>query len=493
MNTMSREITRTVESGPTSILAPSVSGIEWRSNYEIGSGVSALTGFVFAQSAMKPTSVKPATSQSYFFRKLVISTEDEYKRDIAVGASGSYNFGGVKVSGSASYKSSVTYSETSMTVIAQCLLLDNSYELMETAELTDEAAGLLASDPAKFRKVYGEYYIIGKRSGSQLNVVFTCKTTSSTSLQKFKASVEASNANLFSASGYTDFTSQAAHHGVSTSMSVYFGALKTDVPPPSDGTPADFLGYFQKNYALAPQEAELVIYPGLDRSIDVSPVVFGGIATLYETMMTVHNRFDTAPGDYTGPLSTQKSQLMNEIEVAESSLATDPSLITNFMTRLADLDTALQAIFDRFDLYQIAVGGRRGEPPQNQNVNMPNAARLVYGVTVSPTPDTAPVAGQSQHIKTGHGIGHHTANFNLGSSNQTLLVGFSVTQNRGSHGGHWVITSPAVILENTATIQIGSDYDRAADYTVEWFTVPSSDYRFGTDGDSGQGAVKVYA
>ncbi len=207
------------------------------------------------------------------------------------------------------------------------------------------------------------------------------------------------------------------------------------------------------------------------------------MVTLYQTAWTVENRFNTCPGDYADAYDSEKTDLMTEIWAAQDQLVSDPTQIAAFQKRLSKLDTELQAIFDRYDVYQIAAGGALVEPVPKENVNMNGAGTLMYGCTVSPTPQTAPLTTSSRHIKTSHGIGHHHANFDLGSSNETLIVGFAVTQDRGSHGGHWTVISNGVLLKDTAEIQIGSDYDRAADYTVSWSTVPTKDYLFGNSDD----------
>lgn len=461
----------------------------------IGNGIDIVTGGTFSSPCAFESTAGTAPSTVKERRiNAVIASESDYERSIAAGASGMFNLGGFQLSVSSSFRSKITYSETSMTILARCIREDNGYFELNDTTMTADAQALLAKDDGQkaFRETYGQYYIDGLRRASELNLVYTCRSTSKSSLLDFKASMHTKYKDLFSASGFLDLQSAAAQHNTWVTMDVFYSALSDKAGIPQDGSPADYLAFFRDNYAMQPYQAKLATYPGLDRTLDVNPSAFAKVRSLYQSAALVESRYLTCPGAYGKALFSAYTTIMDDLEQTQNSLVQDPSALASLQSKVDALSEALDRIYNRYDLFQTCVAARATEPKVNEVVRAPHAQNFSYGITQ--TGEIAPgvaVSGLTTPVVTSHGIGHHTHNFALGSDSATLLVGFGVWQERPDYGGEWKILDHPVILSNTATVQVRSEYDRAAKYTATGYWVSSADYDFPA-ADLGAGSITVF-
>src|SRR5262249_57777670 len=163
-----------------------ISGIPWGDAFTHGAGVDALTGAISA-SALKPFTPEQRKTKSSYERYSFIQKQSELELEVETSASGKYNIEGVNVNASASFLSKIKFSELCMTLVAQYESRYDGYDEASSYQLTDEAKSQIG-DPAKFREVYGDYFISGGRRSSLFTAVYTCQTSSVESMIEFKAS-----------------------------------------------------------------------------------------------------------------------------------------------------------------------------------------------------------------------------------------------------------------------------------------------------------------
>jgi len=468
---------------PTTELPPSISGQSWGDSYLVGAGISAMTGDIFPESALKSCATTPAGSASYSRTVTTISSDQDYTREISVGAQGSYNMGGVKLSGKASYLNKMTYSETSMTILVQAELADEEYEMVNAPELSDKALALMKSSTEKFRDTHGDYYLAGVKKGALMTVSLVCTATSSSSLTDFKSTFSASKKDLFSASGYADFKSTASKHDVSVTFSVFMQGTTPGKTPPEVQDPDKLLEWFENNYAQMPRYAYLEnysnLYPDYTRKFPIDPRVFADIQALYEKAWLTKNRFSTAPGGYASQFQGDYDKITSTVEDSRPNLTTDTDEIAKLDAGLQDVLNDLVPIFNRFDLYQTVKGKQASEHISRDQVDSGSGNSWHYGVQKWSKPGVD-IANKYQSYQKSWKSGHREHNFTLAGPSDQLIVGWSVGNLRqNSDNGYWENTTGQILLKNSGNIYVKSDLDRGCDWGVETWTVSSADYVFG--------------
>lgn len=460
----------------------------------LGNGMNAITGEIFSsQTALQSLeSTKPAEVKDRFTTS-IITSEKDYEQEITAGASTNLNIGGFQLSASASYRSKVRYSATSMTILAHCYREDDGYVNLSSGALKEDAKALLEQNPNKFVDTYGQYYVSGIKRGSLLALVYVFQSTSSSSMQEIKASLSTSY-DFFSASAFTDLQQKASQHDTWVSLDVFYSALKAAAGNPPDGTPKDYLDFFRAHYGMAARRAKLATYIGLDRMLDINPGVFTTLKNVYQSAAILESRFDNCPGEYADALQTEMNSVKSALSQTTGSLVEDPSALSALDAKIEALAAQIDQVYNRYDLFAESSGSRASEPGVGTWVQAPHSQFFNYGLVPPHLGELQPgviVNGETLVHTTGHGIGHHTYNFPVGKNSFTLIVGFVVWQRRNDHGGEWKILDNPVILSDTATVQVRSEYDRAADYTVTGYWVDSADYQFPAV-DKIAGQTRVY-
>lgn len=480
-----------VFSDGTSELPQTISGLAWGDAYIIGAGISVMTGNASA-SALDGFSLSPSGSQVYSRSTTIISTDEEYSREISAGASGSYNMDGVKLSAEASYLNRMTYSETSLTVLVQCEVADAEYETIENPTLTSDALNIMQSSTEKFRDIYGDYFISGARKGALLTVSLICRSDSSSRLDDFKSKVSASQADLFSASGFANFQQLASSTKTSITFDIDAQGVKPGSTPPDVEDPAKILSWFEQNLALVPRYAYLTNYSSLysdfPTTIDIAPSVFADIQALYQKAWLTKNRFSTCPGDYADAFANQYNKVIDEVEVAKPGLPSDPSQITTLDSGLDDVLTLLQPIFNRYDLRATVAGLASTEPATDHDISASSGNVWLYGID-SWSATGVSIASQSYRYDQKWHVGHREHTFTLGGSSSVLIVGWRVDNLwRSGTNGSWKKTSGQILLSDLGTVYVRSDYDRGLAWEVTTYFVDSSLYDFDA---ASKGAISV--
>ncbi|MEQ8254889.1 MAG: hypothetical protein RKE52_07255 [Marinovum algicola] len=464
-----------------STLPPTITDIPWADAYKIGGGVDAVTGDTFDGSALTSTDTTPAKVGEGQISIKIISTEAEMEREIDVGASGSYNTGAVEISAEASYLNSVSYSATSLTVLAQVEISDTDYATIKDPALKAKAKSLLDSDQAKFKKTHGDYFISGVKSGSLLSVVLRITAESESRLDDFKSKFSGSKGNLFSASGYANFKQAVSSSKTTFEQTVVHFGTKTGAVPPKADDPEELLAWFKDNLQAAQMRAYLTSYssldPNFDRTVPVAPAVFGEITALYKQVWLVESRFKTCPGDYADAYAHTFDTLTGEIRAAREELASEPSKIAEYASQLASLKTELDEIYARYALYMSVKGAKSSVPKKDKEHDSGDTNIWHYGYDTWPGIATQ-ISTTEQSYSEKWQIGHRTHTFDWGGSSKYMLVGFTVDSVWHSHNGSWKLTTSDPLLKDTASIYVSSEYDRGTNWKVKWHYVEAKDYQF---------------
>jgi hypothetical protein len=199
--------------------------------YAMGSGV-ILPAITVRQAAVEKFTPPAPTDAKFNVLYSWISDSNSFQKEFFADASATGTYSGVTGGFKASVMKQTSFGTLSQTLILKCVRDWNPVDIGGSntpyPKLTADAEKLLAADPAKFRATYGDYFVGGYRKQARLWVVFNLKSQDQKSLTEFKASVEASAPEVFTASGSTSFKIAAQQKNVEITGQAIMDGVKAN-------------------------------------------------------------------------------------------------------------------------------------------------------------------------------------------------------------------------------------------------------------------------
>jgi hypothetical protein len=471
-------------SSPQTHLDGVVSNLPWADGFIVGTGVNAVTGELLAGQAIKKADLTESETKEAHSSFQWIESESDLDQQIEVAASGRYNMDGVNLTASASYLNEIRYSETSVTLVAHYESTYAAYDEADQYALTDEAQSHVG-DPKRFRQLYGDYFVAGRRRGSRFTVVYRCETRSAERLDKFKLTVGA-NAEVFDAEGSAAFKRAAKDNDVNITIVVDAIGYKGNLPV----TPQDpeeilaLLELFIKSEVGVPVRAKLYHYsrlaPSLSTTVPIAPAVFVALSQLYQAHFRIESGYESLPTHYQQQYENDVTTFRAELSANSNSLATDSTERDSLTRKANDLFGALRAVMDRQDFY-FAVAAQVSKEPKQGDITTcvdcgPKA--WLYGYSVYN-------GSHSVHIETRKlpysqdgsvTVVNHT--FHVDPDQTRLIVGWEIRANL-ERAGEWKKVSDQIILKNSADVWAQSNFWGKFDWTLWVYYVEAKDYQFG--------------
>ncbi|HEX8645489.1 MAG TPA: hypothetical protein VF715_01220 [Thermoleophilaceae bacterium] len=460
-----------------------VTRLPWGDGFDFRKGIDAVTG------SLMPSAIEPATpvertvkNSAEAFR--FIQSESELDTEVETSASGKYNIGGVALSASAQYLQKIKYSELSMTLIASYKSEFEGYDELQSPQLTAQAKGLIG-DHAKFRKQYGDYFVHGGKRGSNFYAVYVLQSTTTKSMQEFKATVGASTPDVFSAEGSARFMKAASDHNVKISVDVYMNGY-TGKSPGGPWTPdkvIEALEWFKQHETGDHVQAELAHYSSLDpsypRTVDIEPEIFVALRKLYTTVFNVRALYGSCPTRYQKQFTNSYNDLTNGVMASQSRLATDANLRADYQQKAETLQMGLNQVFDRMDFYFKVRDAVGTEPGQGSSIDDSGRQSYLYGYASYTRSSAVTINADRQSYAEDWHIGWREHTFEWEHQDR-LIVGWEVVSNwHDGTNGSWKKESDTILLRHRAQVYVTSLYDRGCNWTLNVFWVEAKDYDFG--------------
>jgi hypothetical protein len=463
-----------------------ISALPWLDNYSFGAGVDAITGGISGQ-AVKPFTPTLRTVKTTATHIRFVEDENDFKQEVEASVSGKYNIEGVNVSASTSFLSSLSFSEVSTSLIAEFSSEYDGYDEADSYELTDEAKALL-NDPPKFREAYGDYFISGGRRKSRFLAVYACKSTSSKSMNEFKASFGADAPDVFSAEGSARFMQAVSQSHVSLSIDLYMEGIEGD-PPGGPWTPEkiiEALNWFIAHEKGVDMSAKLRHYSTLDpnypRTIDVSPDAFVDLRELYTVLWECRGLFDSLPDYYQKQMKLRELAFDSSVTSNQHELATDADLRADLLKKGLTLLNDLDSVNARMAFYYKVVAVVGTEPPMNQVIEEGSGQQTwAYGFSSYPQSPAVVIHQTALRYQDSWHVGWREKTLEFGTNDGYLIVGWNVVSNwTDGTNGQWWKAIGTILLTSHGAVHVKSEYDRGCDWTVNYYYVDAQDYQFGS-------------
>lgn len=463
----------------STLLNTTIVGQPWHDDYRPGLGVDAVTGQVRAR-AVADFEVQDTPILSPMYTYSLVQSESDMSSMISASAQGSYNMEGVTVGAGTSYLESLAVSELSVTLVAEVSVNRSQYSLAPQGDYR------LAVEPGPdFRDKYGDYFVAGYRSSSQLHAMYQCTFSSVEERRKFTATLSAEVPQVFTAQGSTAFEKARSECHASVNVIVSADGVKTNIPTPADGwTPATILSvllpWFNENMAPKPLEAYLMHYrvidPAISGEVPVSPDVFAQLAFLYDRFWLARARFHTCPAFGRPLVDEPYKQLEKKIEAYQATLPHDEAQIEQLTSDTNELLGTFTGILNRQTFFSQVMESAKSEPARDQNFDADKGTvRWNYGFNNSNLPGVS-VASASDHVEQDWKIGWREHTFNFRDSTK-VLVGWDVICNwTDGTGGDWHKACDQVIGRGAADVYVKSDYDRGYSWSIVWYFVEATLY-----------------
>ncbi|KPW27127.1 Uncharacterized protein ALO59_04279 [Pseudomonas amygdali pv. mellea] len=469
-------------------LAGTLNDQPWN-DYSFGLGINAESG-AFAVQAVSPITPEPGRAKNTVQKYEVIATADDYSRLFKAEAQGEYNVGAASASASASYLSNVTYSETSLTILAFYDVTDADYASLSPAPaFTPQASELASSNPAGFRDTYGDYFVATAKFGSRFVATYTCSTTTTTALQTFKAAV-AGKKDILSASGAAEFESLASSSDVHVKVAVTMNGTSGKAPPvgaDANSIPT-ILKWFTENLQPVPRRARLIHYSQIDNHIPntlpLNPDNFAKVKTIAFQLQELESLTSAIPGYYsTQPYSLTppvqgintvadtQQYLTNQYSARIGTLLYEPDAASQLSQQVSELTRSLQPSLALFSFYQ------------SLTLSPPNeSASGVYSTSAgikSTELTNVSIQEDSQHYSADWTIGHqsHTFSFPFDpSEGGAIITGWYIQNGWNSEtNGDWK-SNGAMIGKTSGSFYVESNYDRGCNWNLHVYYLPRSTF-----------------
>jgi V8-like Glu-specific endopeptidase len=467
-------------SSATTLLNTTVEG-PWRKDYQLGTGVDAITGQLRA-SAVEPFKITPHKAQNPRYFYSLISSSSDMQSIISSSVKGSYNLEGIKVSASTSFIDELTVSELSMTLFAQISVEESEYSVAEKYKLSVTPA-------ADFRHKYGDYFLAGYRSASSLYVMYQCRFTSTEQRSKFAAALSAEVPEVFSTEGSAAFEKVKKEHNASVTLRIVAQGTSGPIPdaPSSGWTPETvvsvLLPWFNKSQALAPLDVLLMHYslidPTISAEVPIAPDTFAKLNYLYGQFWQARAMFKTCPQFGLRLVNDTFNRLRTDVESHQINLPSDLPMLQRLTGETLGLQKTLDEILNRQTFYTQVLAAARTEPPADKNFNANDGVvRWSYGYQRSDLPGVS-VTSITDRVSADWKIGWNEHVFSFRDSTKAL-VGWDLICNRtDGHNGDWHKVSSQIIGRSTGDVFVKSDYDRGYSWTIVWYMVDSILYPAG--------------
>jgi len=393
INYLARVHAKTACSDKTS-LDPYVSDIPWNSDYDLGYGIDANTGFpanqlqaVASFTPHMPTNESTSTDTRIYF----IKTDYDYSREIQAGSDTRFSYLGTTYKASLSYAENIRYSETETTLIVKYYLKETEYRKFgpndEHYVLTDAAKTYLENHKDDFREQYGDYFIAGARYGAQYIATIHIKASSAEALRTAEAKISIAAQNFDNTE-----TFKAKFWEATKNCSIDFRRTTQGGDPTvlSAATTVDqifddvnkFVRSVTKNNR-APLEAYMYRYnqirdgSTIPTEINVDSCVFAKIRDLSEDYLALSSRAKVIAGlDITkfqagiqDKYAQEYKTLINEIRDNRQAICRDLNQITSYGARVKAAKDKFSDLIDRFSFYQKLVA-ERSQWPNNRSTNI---------------------------------------------------------------------------------------------------------------------------
>ena len=460
-----------------------LTGIPWSDELEMGWGVNAVTGEGAAEALLPLKFTSASTRRDDSFSQAIFTTE-ALSKTLSMAIAGQYSIQGSTIGASASFLDDVRMSSTEATLIAQVTSITKEYESAIDVQLKPEARALMESDPAKFRELYGDYFVQGRRLGSRMLVI--CKFSSRTSdrIRALSAQLSGSVPNVFQVEGSTALREMVSSSQVSMSISTLYLGLPANVPPsfPSsiDEVPK-VLEWFTKHAVGSPLEARLAHYasinPAYSRMVDIPPERFVDLQTLQRRVRSLVVRARSLPAPYPEQYVDPALDLQNRVVAHAAGLAHDPELIASLLRSANAMDQAFTQINARFRIFELGMAGAAQEPVhQARQSGEKEGEWYVYGTVEAdsnlqiaehyrPAEAGADPFGRMRHVWDEERRGE-------------IIVGWKVLVYWGNSGEWWNPDHSANIGGSHFHMKCESSWARGFSYRVWFYTVPRDLYQF---------------
>ncbi|MFI5527251.1 hypothetical protein ACIA8O_01720 [Kitasatospora sp. NPDC051853] len=473
---MSRTVAGSRQNGSdTTTLDASVSDLPWQDSYSLGraDGIDAVTGGV-ANVALLPFTVTEVAGQSSTETYTFVESDKDYNRVVDAATGGKYNIEAIAtVSSSTEYLSSVEYSATAVTLIAEYAMAYDTYDEapQDQYRLTDQAKALIG-DPAAFRARYGDYFVAGGRRGARFLAVYTCTARSEKDMTTFKEKIDVDVPEVFSVTGATGFTTAAADNDVSITCSVVMEGYENWTPPSGPWDPQTipplldrFKAHLSDSHHVSVKLRHYsYLDPAYPLTIDVPSDDFESLADLYTSYWRATSRYESSDGsELIDPLY---ENLRNGVTAHQADLVHDADLRGTYLTQTTQLGFLVDCLEDQ-----------AAEPATGAQQSAGSRSRWSYGCT-SQTGAPWPVTLRRLDYRKGGGeVGYRTHTFDYPDPGQGtgVVVGWEVVANwADGSDGYWSKESETILLGNRASVHVKGAYDRGTDWTLNVYTIDRS-------------------
>lgn len=454
-----------------------------------GAGVDAITGGT-SGSAVKPFTVTRTTTKSSHESYKRVENNNDMNREVEASASGKYNYQGIEISASTSYLQSIKYSETSITLIAEYTEAYEPWDECPSYELTDQAKELMANDPEKFRKAYGDYFVAGGQRESRFMGVYRCTSKTASQMEEFKASAGVSSPNLFSTEGAARFKEASAKYNVDISVDVWMYGHKDTSPISAPWNPDKviealtwFKGHTEGRNLRAKLKHYSTIEPTYSRQISVSPAIFSSLTQLYSEVWDIRANYNSVGGHYQQQLASELKAVNADISAYQGVLPTDDQARETVQGKVTVLQSKLNDIMARQRFYFYVLSQASKEPSKDAEIHETASSQQswMYGVSSWTKSGAVTIFSESFRYSESWHIGHREKTFEFGPNGSRLIVGWNVIANwtDGTCGSWWKSKNGTILLTDFASVHVKSKYDRGTDWTLRIFYVNAAEYPFG--------------
>jgi hypothetical protein len=461
--------------------------VPWAADFELGRGVDIVTGSVH-QTVLNDIQVAPAPEEfsdetTFGF----ISSKEDFEREIGVAVSGSYNFDGVTLSGSASYTNKVQFSKTSSTLIAKYSGTYRDYDRITKPALTPDAAKAI-QDYEEFQALQGDYFISGGRKEFSFIAVFVLKASDESSLNKFHVEMGAKAPEVFDAKVSADFMAKASQHNIDVSAHIFMSDHANRTPEPSGHqgklTPAmvlDALDWFKANKTGTYATAELVHFSTLDKDFPRARFVgsdfFAKVEKLNRAVVELDRLHANCPPSWRARIEDGYQKFKTELRGDRLVFAERPQVLDETLAACAALSSDIATIIDRRNFLRDlnTIVGTSKWPGSGNSAISPRLPQIANPAAIQIRTDTY------DHKET-YTFGDTTLDYTFRwSAPDRLLCGIDIIPNWHDNNGSWEIQSGSP-LSSAAAIKVTSEFARGYSWSCRFHSIPATDFQF-TDED----------
>lgn len=454
-------------------LPVNIAGVGWRDGFMEACGINAVTGAVLEVAIDTPQYADPGTMDLMQYSKSVNTQEDI--DDLFSGYfSASINVEGITGNASTSFLSQVSYSSTSSTILFFRNDIEHDYCYLIAPALTTPALDLLNASITGFRATYGDYFINGIKSGSQIIFMLECKSDTEEHHTEFQAKIGAEIPDQLSADFQTTVNNISSTTNTSVSLSIIQTGAATP-PNPIDWNARD-LDSLIKNYidtlSPVPQFVELSHYQTLPHAaayptlINYNGNVANSVITLYQDYWSIIKKYENTDTLYTDKFSDEYLSFYNGLPGCQETLVTDPDQFIYYRT-----------LADRLMIYFTAISAIPAEQAVSNNTHNNDSRsgpqRWQYGTT---SVSKGGVQVTTANVKrdnhtTGHKGGSLQVNIPSG-----IIVGWEIIPDwTDGTDGYWVKDAQIILMNSNGSIWAQSEQYRGLSWTANFYHVVSGD------------------